>query len=89
MKKDYQFNISDYDNRGVDWPELEKLTREGCQCGDSGCDKRFTEENPMELAVKCHRGAPLVVSYWDGWLYFRCSVCDEPVVKIEVSKRLI
>lgn len=89
MNKDYKFNKSAYDKMEAGWPELDRLSRLGCECGKSGCEGPFTEENPMEMAVKCHVGSPVVVTYWDGWLYLSCSKCDKPVVKVPVSRSLL
>lgn len=88
-KKDYQFNKADYAKMAANWPMLEESSRKGCQCNNPGCDKMFTEDNPMEMGVDCHRGSPLWVSYWDGWLYIRCAVCDKPVVRIPVGTSLL
>lgn len=88
-RKDYQFKKSDYDKLASSWPDLEKSSREGCQCQDPGCNKVFTEDNPMEMGTKCHIGSPVWVSYWDGWLYLRCATCDKPVVRIPVGRSLL
>lgn len=88
-KDNYQFNKADYDKIAAGWPKLEESCAGGCCCNNEDCDKVFTETNPMEMGVDCHRGSPLWVSYWDGWLYLRCATCDKPVVRIPVSKSLL
>lgn len=88
-KAEYQFRKEDYDKLAVSWPDLEASTQGGCQCENPGCDKRFSESNPMEFGVKCHPCTPLWVSYWDGWMYFRCAVCDNPVARVEINKSLL
>lgn len=87
--KNYEFNKSDYDKMPVSWPDLEEMSSRGCACQSPECDKKFTETNPMEMAVHCHKGYPLWVSYWDGWLYLRCSKCDKPVCRVPVGRSLL
>ena len=68
------------------WPDLQHMAEVGgCKC----CGRKFSQDIPMEIASKCHPGYPLWVQYWDGMLYIKCSACESPVIKIEVSRSLL
>jgi hypothetical protein len=43
----------------------------------------------MEIVPKCHPGNPVWAGYWDGMLYFKCSICEKPIIKIPVSRNLL
>lgn len=69
----------------ITWPNLESMCQAGCPC----CNEKHSKENPLEFASKCHPGEPTWVQYWDGFIYIRCSVCEKPIGKIEVSRSLL
>lgn len=89
MTKDYQFNAADYAKCEATWPQMEQDCREGCQCGKPGCDRVFSADNPMEFGCQCHPGSPVWASYWDGYVYIRCAVCDKPVARFAINRSLL
>lgn len=68
----------------ANWTQLESLAGKECPC----CDKKFSRDNPPDLAGKCHQG-PAFVSYWSDYIYLTCPKCNKPICKIPVSTKLI
>lgn len=52
-----------------------------CPCGVPGC------ESPMVIHSRCHPDRATWVSYYDGILTVKCSVCEQVLAEVFVASK--
>jgi LSD1 subclass zinc finger protein len=65
--------------------DLDRQMNAGCSNPDCTADHKIGEE--MYLSSKCHLGAPNFVTYREGVVIVRCSICQDIVLEIEVASQ--